>query len=139
MQIIRVNLNKIVALFTFGWKFRTVFFSFKVERELASSKKKLSQHANSSKHDQRNGGPEALRYTDAKVPNVNTKDTFGPTISTTAALIKETIDQAEELEGVQFRSDLLATQASFLHNESTSNRRGPIALIENATLEYESG
>ena len=74
-----------------------------------------------------------------KSRTVNARDDLGPTISTTAALLRENIDQKDIIEGVPTSEALLATQATFSQEELSYNRRGPIALVENGTLDYESG
>ena len=74
-----------------------------------------------------------------KSRTVSTRDDLGPTISTTAALLRESTDQKDTIEGFPTSEALLATQATFSQEELSYNRRGPIALVENGTLDYESG
>ena len=111
------------------------FCKFQVERELTSSKDQLSKQQNQLK-ESRN---EKIRVVKGKSRAGSARDDLGPTISTTAALIRESIDQKDIIEGVPTSEALLATQATFSQEELSYNRRGPIALIENGTLDYESG
>ena len=80
-----------------------------------------------------------MKVVKAKGRKVGHRDNLGPTISTTAALLRESIDQGDIIENVPTSEALLATQATFSQEELSYNRRGPIALIENGTLDYESG
>ena len=80
-----------------------------------------------------------VRLINLKSRNITSRGNFGPTISTTAALIRKTINQGDVIEGGPTAEDLLATQATFLQEGPDYNRRGPIVLLENSTLDYESG
>ena len=82
---------------------------------------------------------DGFRKVIVKARPIDPKSNLGPTISTTAALIRETINEVGDFDGVQTTTDLLATEASFESEKLSSNRRGPIPLLENATLEYDSG
>ena len=81
---------------------------------------------------------EKIRIVKGKGKTINQGDNLGPTISTTAALLRESIDHGDVIEGAPTSEALLATQATF-QDELGYNRRGPIALVANATLDYESG
>ena len=73
--------------------------------------------------------------------DISAENIQGPTLSTTAALIRETRgNQHGDLDAVLTNNnDLLPTQATFIHDELNHNRRGPITILENTTVEYESG
>ena len=45
----------------------------------------------------------------------------------------------DDIKGVRAAEDLLATQATFSQDGPIYNRRGPIALLENSTLDYDQG